>query len=222
MARPRSYERHTVVATAKQVFWEHGYEGTALGDLEDATGLSRSSIYLAFGTKRRLFDAALEEYQDSFIDARFGPVEASGAGLREAAAFFSSLATFFDDPGSQRGCLMINSIVEFAGLDPGMEALGAQFANRFRAAFLNTLSGPEARAAMGRRQPKARAEFLAASAMGVWLAVRVDHSAAATTCRAIATEIASWGAGAKARQHLTRRAVHPPECSDLKNPPADH
>jgi AcrR family transcriptional regulator len=193
MGRPRSYEWHNVVDVAKQVFWDHGYEETALGDLEDATGLSRSSLYLAFGTKRGLFDAAMTEYVETFIDPRLGPVEAPGAGLREASRFFQDLATLFRDPGSQRGCLMINSIAELARSDPLWEALGGQFADRFRAAFLNALRNAEAQGAMSRRQAKSRAEFLSAAAMGVWLAVRVDHEAAAATCRAIATEITSWG-----------------------------
>jgi AcrR family transcriptional regulator len=193
MARPRSYELDCVVEAAKQVFWEHGYEGTAVGDLEDATGLSRSSIYLAFGTKRGVFDAALTEYMESFVESRLGPVEAPGAGLREAAGFFLSLVTFFRDSRSQRGCLMINSIAELAGVDPAFEALGAQFADRFRAAFLHALRNAEAQGAMDHRQATRRAELLAAAAMGAWVAVRVDHTAASATCRATAAEIASWG-----------------------------
>src|SRR6185312_14988139 len=68
MARTRAYDQGTVVVAAKQMFWQRGLEGTAIGDLEAATGLSRSSLYLAFGTKRALFDAALANYFDTFID----------------------------------------------------------------------------------------------------------------------------------------------------------
>src|ERR1700738_5672876 len=105
MGRPRLYEQDAVVATAKEVFWDRGYVGTALGDLEEATGLSRSSLYLAFGTKKGLFDAAVEEYVESFVEERLHPVEAPGAGLREAAGFFLGLAGFFRDRQTQRGCL---------------------------------------------------------------------------------------------------------------------
>jgi TetR/AcrR family transcriptional regulator, transcriptional repressor for nem operon len=193
MARPRSYELPEVIAAAKQVFWERGYEGTSLSDLEFATGLSRSSLYLAFGTKRDLFDAVLAEYVESFIDPRLRPVEAPAAGLREAAGFFSGLATHFRDRRSQRGCLLINSIAELAGTDPGMEATGAEFINRLRGAFLNALRDGEARGTAGHRQAAKRSEILAASSTGVWFAARVDHAAAAATCRAITTEITSWG-----------------------------
>jgi hypothetical protein len=138
-----------------------------------------------------LFDAALGEYIESFIDPLLGPVEAPGAGLREAAGYFLGLATLFGDRESQRGCLMINSIAELAGADPAWEERGAQFADRYRVAFLNALRSAEAQGAMDHRQTTRRAEFLAAAALGVWLAVRVDHSAAAVTYRAIATDIRS-------------------------------
>ena len=82
MPRRRPYTDGDLAVAAKQVFWDRGYERTAIDDLQDATGLSRSSLYLAFDTKRALFDAALAEYVTSFIDPRLRPVEAPDAGLR--------------------------------------------------------------------------------------------------------------------------------------------
>src|ERR1700757_4861162 len=60
MARPKSYERDTVLIAARDVFWERGYEATSIAALEERTGLSRSSLYEEFGSKRDLFQAALE------------------------------------------------------------------------------------------------------------------------------------------------------------------
>jgi TetR/AcrR family transcriptional repressor of nem operon len=187
MGRRRSYDRHTVVVAAKEEFWQRGVEWTAVSDLEDATGLSRSSLYLAFETKRGLFDAALADYFDSFIQTLLGPLEAPQAGLREAAGFFRALAALFADPESQRGCLMINTIGALAGRDPTFTGPAAQFADRFRAAFSNALRGE-----MASRDVARRSELLAAAALGVWLAVRADSAAAATTCRAVANEISAW------------------------------
>src|SRR4026207_1849859 len=104
MARTRAYEQGKVVVVARERFGRGGREGPAIGDLEAATGLSRSSLYLAFGTKRALFDAALAQYVDTFIDPLLGPVEAPQAGLAEAARFFRRLAALFADPRSRRGC----------------------------------------------------------------------------------------------------------------------
>ena len=192
MGRRRSYDQHAVVIAAKEEFWQHGLEWTAVSDLEDATALSRSSLYLAFETKRGLFDAALADYCDSFIQSLLGPLEAPQAGLREAAVYFRALAALFANPESQRGCLMINTIGESAGRDPTFTGPAAQFADRFRAAFSNALRGAATQGAMASGEVARRSELLAAAALGVWLAVRADSAAAATTCRAVAHEITSW------------------------------
>jgi AcrR family transcriptional regulator len=194
--RPRSYQEDEVVDAAKKVFWARGFDGTAIGDLEEATGLSRSSLYLAFETKRAMFDAALAEYLDTFVEPLLGSVEAPGAGLREAARFFARLAGLFRDPDAQRGCLMVNSIAELAGRDPTFSPVAAHFADRVRAAFSNALERAASEGAMDRRQAARRAELLAATTLGVWVAVRADPDAAVATCRAIAAEIRSWALSA--------------------------
>jgi hypothetical protein len=74
----------------------------------------------------------------------------------------------------------------------------AQFVNRYRAAFANALEGAAAQGELTRREIPRRSELLAVSTMGVWLAVRTDPSAAASSCRAVANEITSWG---RADQH---------------------
>src|SRR6266480_6213904 len=97
MPRPRAFEEEQVVAAAKQVFWEQGYLKTSVGDLEEATGLSRSSLYMTFGSKRDLFAAALRVYLDTFVDRLLGPLESKDAGVREIVGYFKTLATLFKD-----------------------------------------------------------------------------------------------------------------------------
>ena len=53
MARPRAFDYERVVAGATEVFWDGGYEGTSVDDLEHGTGLNRSSLYRTFETKRK-------------------------------------------------------------------------------------------------------------------------------------------------------------------------
>ena len=191
MGRPRAFDYERVVADAKEVFWDRGYDGTSVGDLEHGTGLNRSSLYRTFETKLGLFHAALDDYEHSFIDMMLGPVEAEGAGLEDAADFFRALADLFGDPRSQRGCLQINSITELAGRAPALAHRGARFADRYRSAFAHALADTAA----GRTDDDTivqRAELLTSAAMGVWVAVRADHEAAARTCLAVAAQIEPW------------------------------
>jgi TetR/AcrR family transcriptional repressor of nem operon len=192
MPRPRGFTEKTVLEAVKQTFWDRGYEGTGLDELQSATGLSRSSLYLAFGSKRSLFEAALADYLESFVAPLLGPVEDSDAGLGQAAGFFTALGRLFRQPSSQRGCLMINTMAELAGRDQAMTRDAASFAKRYRVAFASALGTGVAAGKMDRDTAARRGEMLANAVMGVWLAVRAEPAAAARSCDAMAAEIRSW------------------------------
>ena len=61
--RPREFCVDQALAQALRVFWEKGYEGTSLNDLTDAMGITRPSLYAAFGNKESLFCKALDLYE---------------------------------------------------------------------------------------------------------------------------------------------------------------
>jgi len=60
--RPRSFDRSAALGRATQVFWECGYEGASFDGLIAAMGISASSFYNAFGSKKRLYQEATETY----------------------------------------------------------------------------------------------------------------------------------------------------------------
>ena len=59
--------RSDIVECAKQLFYEHGYEGTSFTDIVESSGLSRGNIYHYFKTKDDILQAViarhLEEYR---------------------------------------------------------------------------------------------------------------------------------------------------------------
>ena len=135
MARTASFDRESVVRAAMDVFWNVGYEAAAIPELERATGLSRSSIYNSFDSKRGLFDAAVELYLDTVIRPRLRPLHADPVAPGALAAYLTGLRTALADPESlsaRSGCLLINSAGSPIGEDTAVSATIAAYRGELR------------------------------------------------------------------------------------------
>jgi TetR/AcrR family transcriptional regulator, transcriptional repressor for nem operon len=188
MARPRSFSTKDAVEAAKAVFWSKGYQDTAISDLERATGLNRSSLYAAFGTKQAIFELALESYLRGFIGPRLAPMERPGAGPGDIEGFFAGLAGFFrSGTQARQGCLMVNSIAEHEGRDTSLGRRAEAFRDRLTAAFANAMAGPHDAASTAEQ-----AQLLTATTFGIWLSARIDTTTAAEACDAAASCVRRW------------------------------
>lgn len=136
MGRPRTFDEQQVLAKARDRFWKHGYAATSVQDLEAATGLKRSSLYQAFGDKRKLYDRTLAMYQGDNL-----------AYLRDLVASVQDFATAIDRLFSdavdrlcacpdKKGCFITNATGELASVDVGIRGFVIENRGRFTAALL--------------------------------------------------------------------------------------
>jgi len=117
MARPLAFDRDHALESAMHLFWRQGYNTTSLPQLLSAMGISRSSLYPVFGDKRQLFIEALNLFskrnnailEDAYDDNN--PLEA-------VRTFFIKTVKQNTKTRLSRGCMMINSILELADVDP--------------------------------------------------------------------------------------------------------
>jgi len=116
MARPQEFDTNEALHQAMDVFWQKGYEATSLSDLLKVMGLSKSSLYAAFGGKRDLFVAAFDAYRkERVVEMRqiLGQPNA-----REAITQFFRKIVNDTGNASSLGCMSINQAVEMAPRDP--------------------------------------------------------------------------------------------------------
>ncbi len=79
MGRPKEFDPDEALAKAVELFWEKGYEGASLGELTEAMGITKPSLYATFGNKEDLFLKALDYYDAHFMGF-------IGAALRQPTA----------------------------------------------------------------------------------------------------------------------------------------
>ena len=99
--RPRSFDPDDVLDTVIDVFWELGYDAADTETLSKRTGVTKPSLYNAFGSKEDLFVAALNRYRTVRSKASLETLaraEAPADGVRD---YFLSLAKNIAAPGRQ-------------------------------------------------------------------------------------------------------------------------
>ncbi len=119
VGRPREFDEETALEAAMDAFWRNGYEATSLADLCTCTGLHKGSLYQAFGDKHQLFMRSLKHYADRTFSETAAVAFQSDSPLENIRAVMHKVV---NDAAEDRGCLMINSLVELAPHDPEVKA----------------------------------------------------------------------------------------------------
>jgi TetR/AcrR family transcriptional regulator, transcriptional repressor for nem operon len=175
MSRPREFDAEVALDRALDVFWSKGYEATSLDDLCAVTGLSRSSLYAAFGSKRDLLLKSVDRY----VERRMPDLAAILAQPAPAREAFAALARRFIDQivsgAGRRGCFLGNCAAELPRGDRVALARVRQGLAQTEATFRAAL----ARAAAGGDLPAdadvdALARFLTAGFQGLRLVGKVN------------------------------------------------
>lgn len=121
MGRARSFDEQDILERATQLFWRHGYNGTSMRELVDATGLAKASLYNAFGSKEEIFLTVLDYYINEKQTQAIAPLVDERLSGREAIqTYFNNVKHATLNNRKTPGCLLINTAAEQAIHDPDM------------------------------------------------------------------------------------------------------
>ncbi|WP_181561294.1 MULTISPECIES: TetR/AcrR family transcriptional regulator [Sphingobium] len=107
--RPREFCCEQALAAALRVFWTKGYEGASLSELTDAMGITRPSLYAAFGNKEALFRQALDLYEREKL-AYIGPALDMPTARGVAQHLLDGALSTIAGNGQPTGCLSVISV----------------------------------------------------------------------------------------------------------------
>lgn len=175
MPRPRAFDNDAVLSRAMETFWSQGYEATSLDDLCAAMGLSRSSLYQAFGSKSALLYTVLDHYAAQSaerVEKHFSETRPVGRAVSE---FFEN---FIDDAlvgNGRRGCLLGNCAAELGVSDPEAACRIAAGLGRIESVFETAFERARAAGELcGDADPKALSRFMTASVQGLRLMAKAN------------------------------------------------
>jgi len=106
MGRPREFDVDKALDLALQVFWRKGYEGASMADLTETMGITKPSLYSAFGNKEELFRKALDRYVDG-PGGYFQVALAKPTARAVVEHLLYESADAVTDPNHPPGCLAV-------------------------------------------------------------------------------------------------------------------
>jgi TetR/AcrR family transcriptional regulator, transcriptional repressor for nem operon len=148
--------RQEIIRKAAPIFNQKGYEGTALSDLMQATGLEKGGIYRHFDSKQKLAGEAFDHAWKVAMAARF-------EGLDKIPNAVDRLRQFLRNFQERRhglvpgGCPLLNTAIESDEGNPRLRGKARQLTTRaitLSAGIFALLSGDFSRSDRIRNNPQ--------------------------------------------------------------------
>jgi AcrR family transcriptional regulator len=197
IGRPREFDLGTALERAMLLFWRKGYDGASMSDLTAAIGVTKPSLYAAFGNKEQLFRKVLDRYDQRTAGFLAGSIRAATA--REVAVgLLRGAAEFHANPANPPGCLMVQSALVGSGASGPARRETRSRRNRLREAIQERLERALHDDDLPRSaQPAVLARYLVAVMRG--MAVEAASGASAAELHEIVdVALMSWPASKKA------------------------
>lgn len=190
--RPREFDPDVALAAALRVFWRRGYEGASMAELTAEMGLTKPSLYGAFGNKESLFRKALDLYEREKLGYMRTALEAESSRAVAERLLHGALAMQQSTCGDPKGCLNVISTVA-CGTEA--ESVREEVLARSESAKRALVERFERARAEGdlpeSTDPAALARYLSAVMQG--LAVQAGGGASCADLKGIVdTTLASW------------------------------
>ena len=122
MGRIAKYDREEALDKAVGLFWEKGYSGASMKQIEQSLDMRPGSLYATFGSKDGLFGEALARYADHVgaeMAQHLAPYDSVLDGLQD---YLRNLAQIFapDAQAPSRACMIIKTLLEVSHTDSAL------------------------------------------------------------------------------------------------------
>ncbi|MGI9608434.1 MAG: TetR/AcrR family transcriptional regulator [Acidimicrobiales bacterium] len=169
--RPREFDDAAVLESLTDLFWAKGFEATSMADIVEATGLNKSSLYNAFGSKEAMFGLAVNHYVDNRAQMLTDFLEHGEQGLDDVMMMFDVMWREVES-GDQRGCLAVNTSTELGPTDERAVEISTRYRETLRGSFRAAFGRAADRGEIDPTQIDAYANMITSMVFGMAVVVR--------------------------------------------------
>lgn len=110
-----------IIEQVAPIFNKKGYIGTALSDIEKATGLTKGAIYGNFDNKNKLAEACFEKNILPLQKGVHNAISSAGGAIAKLTALITFYTTYYDQVAANGGCPLLNTATEVDDTFPLMK-----------------------------------------------------------------------------------------------------
>ncbi len=126
---------------ASQVFLEQGFEAVSYEQLAAEVGLSKPSLYNAFGDKSAMFARVLEDYAKNALTLSVSQFEGAGTLEEGAKKLLLAAADIYSKPDElSRGCLLVGTALPACAKPGNVRQTLRRFIQSLEGALENTIA----------------------------------------------------------------------------------
>jgi len=138
MAKASKQSRQDVVDKATNLYWEKGFHGTSMRNLQDVIDMRPGSIYAAFGSKEGLFKESLQHYAKQGADNLAALKTSSGSPLQGLKLFVETAVITSQTCAPSGMCMLAKTIAELTDENADLLAEARRLLNGVERDLANT------------------------------------------------------------------------------------
>jgi len=175
MADVLHFDIEEVLELFLHVFWEKGYKATTTKELARVAGISESSLFHTFRSKRDIYIRSLKRYNDK-RRAWVERMENNASALEGIREYWNIIGSLAADPTNTKGCMITNATIEVSN-DPVFLEYLQSVHTRYDTQFKKEL---DRAVALGELSPNADttalAQFLSSGLQGIRVLAKMNPS----------------------------------------------
>ena len=118
MGKNAKFDRGQVIEKATDLYWEKGFHGTSMRNLQDVIDMRPGSIYATFGSKEGLFKETLEFYTAQGIARLNNCLQQAPSPIAGLKLFIQKLVINADSCPPSGMCMLAKTVAELTDEQP--------------------------------------------------------------------------------------------------------